>query len=103
MLASDNLRRGVLVNVQRWQATRDGVRVDRLSILLHFKDRVLPNKVTIGYMSYYILGGLSPDCLLADSRCISDCIPRVQQHLSFNCSNYIGNEFLIAIRHLWEV
>ena len=32
--------------------TRGGVRVDNLSILFHFKDQVLPNNVTIGYMSY---------------------------------------------------
>ncbi|KAK6318278.1 hypothetical protein J4Q44_G00115690 [Coregonus suidteri] len=50
----ENLRGGVLVNAQRLQAIRGGDRVDSTSILLTFKDRVLPNKVTKGYMSYYV-------------------------------------------------
>lgn len=38
----DNLTGGVLVNVHRLQAIRGGVRADSPSILLHFKDQVLP-------------------------------------------------------------
>ena len=51
---SNKLRGGVLVNVQRLQATRDGVRVDSPSIMLHFKGRVMPNKVITGFISYYV-------------------------------------------------
>ena len=28
------------------------------------------------------------------------CIPRVWQNIYFYCSNYVGNQFIIAIRHL---
>ena len=56
-----------------------------------------------GYTAYiciYKLGGSSPECGLADSRGISDLIPRVWQNMYFYCSNYISNQFIIAIRHL---
>jgi hypothetical protein len=31
---------------------------------------------------------------------VSDSIPRVWQNMYFYCSNYVGNQFIIAIRHL---
>ena len=34
------------------------------------------------------------------------CIPRVWQNMYFYCSNYVGNQFIIAIRHrrgLWDM
>jgi hypothetical protein len=49
---------------------------------------------------YNKLGGSSPECWLADSRDISDRIPRVWQNTYLYCSNYVGNKFIIAIRHL---
>ena len=36
---------------------------------------------------------------LADSRGISDRIPWVWQSMYFYCSNYVGNQFIIEIRH----
>ena len=50
--------------------------------------------------AYNKLGGSNPECWLADSRCISDCIPWVWQNIDFYCSNYVGNQFIITIRHL---
>ena len=49
---------------------------------------------------HYKLGGSSPECWLADSHGISDRIPRVWQNTYFYCSNYVGNHFIMAIRHL---
>ena len=62
--------------------------------------------VKINILSYpwytvcYKLGGSSPECWLADSGGISDCISWVWQNIYFYCSNYVGNQFRIAIRHL---
>jgi hypothetical protein len=36
-----------------------------------------------GNVQYYKLGGLSPECSLADSHGISDCIPHVWQNIYF--------------------
>ena len=52
------------------------------------------------HLCSYKLGGSSPECWLADSCGISDRIPWVGQNMYFYCSNYVGNQFIIAIRHL---
>ena len=37
---------------------------------------------------------------LAESHGILDRIPRVGPKMTFCCFNYVGNQFIIAIRHL---
>jgi hypothetical protein len=50
------------------------------------------------FIVYYKLGGLSSECWLADSRGISDRTQRVWQNINFYCSNYIGHQFIVAIK-----
>ena len=52
------------------------------------------------FIEYYKLGGSSPECRLADSRGIRDRIQRVGQNMYFHRSSYVGNQFIIAVRHL---
>ena len=62
------------------------------------------NKVAVSYYSgikhFIKLGDSSPECWLADSRGISNSITPVWQNMYFYCSNCVGNQFTIAIRHL---
>ena len=54
-----------------------------LAKIAHSLLRLIAN---VYYMLNYILGGLSPGCWLADSRGISDHIPRVWQNIYFYSS-----------------
>lgn len=54
----DELRKvikgGTVLSVKRLQATRNGEKMDSPSVLLEFKEQVLPERVMIGYMSFYV-------------------------------------------------
>lgn len=48
----ENLKGGKLVNAQRLQTTKEGVKKDSESVLLEFEGENMPTKVFLGYMSY---------------------------------------------------
>lgn len=47
-----NLKGGKLKDARRLQSFRDGIKQDSESVLLEFVDEILPNKVTLVYMTY---------------------------------------------------
>lgn len=48
------IKGGTVLSVKRLQATRNGEKMDSTSVLLEFKEQVLPERVMIGYMSVYV-------------------------------------------------
>lgn len=46
------IRGGDITGIRRHRAFRHGEKVDSTSVLLSFKDKVLHDKVMIGYMSF---------------------------------------------------
>ncbi|KAI2645876.1 Nucleic-acid-binding protein from transposon X-element [Labeo rohita] len=48
------IKGGTVVSVKRLQANRNGEKLDSTSVLLGFKEQVLPERVMIGYMSFYV-------------------------------------------------
>jgi len=48
------IKGGMITEITRLQAFRNGEKTDSESVLLHFKDDVLPMKVMVGYMSFNI-------------------------------------------------
>ncbi len=55
-----NIRGGKVIEIKRLQTRKGGERVDSLSILLVFQERVLPDKVRVGYMSYNVRAYVPP-------------------------------------------
>lgn len=45
---------GTVLNAKRLQATRDGEKRDSMSVLLEFKETVLPERIMVGYMSFRV-------------------------------------------------
>lgn len=48
------IKGGTVVSMRRLQAKRNGERVDSTSVLLEFKEAVLPERVMVGYMSFCV-------------------------------------------------
>lgn len=51
---------GTVTGIRRLQAFRDGEKKDSPSVLLEFKDEVLPEKVMVGYMSFRVRAYVPP-------------------------------------------
>ena len=49
-----NIKGGTVVAIKRLMAKRDGVRVESTSLLLEFKEQHLPERVMVGFMSFYV-------------------------------------------------
>lgn len=49
-----NIKGGMILAVKRLLAKRDGERVESKSLLLEFKEQQLPERVMMGFMSFYV-------------------------------------------------
>lgn len=49
-----NVKGGKVKDARRLQTFRDGIKQDSESVMLEFEDEILPNKVTLGYMTYNV-------------------------------------------------
>lgn len=55
-----NIKGGKVIGIKRLQAKREGVRVDSLSVLLDFQEKVLPENVKVGFLSYKVRAYVPP-------------------------------------------
>lgn len=49
-----NIKGGTILAVKRLMAKRDGEKVESTSLLLEFKEQQLPERIMIGYMSFFV-------------------------------------------------
>ncbi|XP_035989752.1 uncharacterized protein LOC118561624 isoform X2 [Fundulus heteroclitus] len=54
------MKGGEIIGIKRLQAFRNGEKMDSTSILLDFKDKILPDKVMVGYMSFNVRAYIPP-------------------------------------------
>lgn len=55
-----SMKGGKIIGIKRLQARRAGERVDSLSVLLDFEERVLPDSVPVGYLRYRVRAYVPP-------------------------------------------
>ncbi|XP_073730159.1 uncharacterized protein [Misgurnus anguillicaudatus] len=55
-----NIRGGTILGIKRLLANRDGEKVESTSVLLEFREQRLPERIMVGFMSFYVREYIPP-------------------------------------------